>query len=208
MAIIGSGSENAWQRECLIEVSDGTTHLALHGLTETVDIDIGERDLDVINLVNLGQIPKHGHHGLTTVTFEGYCKEAGTPATGAQTGLGFWDIFAQKPAMDTAEPQTNSVTVDATRFRVAIMWTDETGETLASAAVANSQSAKRFVLSDCYCTAHKDAFTDGILKTTLTFKGSAFNAAAAARMKIESIDGAGSGTFGALQTYVPGSTPW
>jgi len=208
MAIDGTGSEDAWQRECLIEISDGTTHVKLEGLTETVDIDIGERELDIINLLNLGQIPKHGSQGISTVTFEGYCKEAGTGATGAQTATGFWDIFAQKPGMDTSEPQTNSITVDATRFRVAVMWTSEAGETLASGAVANTEKARRFVLSDCYCTAHKDAFTDGILKTTLTFKGTNFNAAAAARMKIESIDGGSVGTFSALTTYVPGTTPW
>jgi hypothetical protein len=208
MAIVGSGSENAWQRECLIEVTDGTTHLALHALTETIEIDIGERDIDVINLVNLGQIPKHGNHGITTVTFEGYAKEVGTGGTGDQTATGFWDIFAEKPAKDTSEPQQVSIANTNTRFRIAILWTDETGETVADGAVANTQKAKRFVIAECFCVGHKDSFTDGILKTTLTFKGSAFDKTGSANIKMESIDGGGAGTFGALTTYVPGTTKW
>ena len=205
MTINGTGDWDAWQRQCLIEVSDGTTWVSLHALTETVDIDTGERDLDVINLLNLGQIAKHGNVGLTTVTFEGYCLQAGTgTATGAQTGTGFWDLFAQKPAMDTADPLTNAVTTDATRFRVAILWTRETTETVASGEVTSGYG-KRFVLAECFCTACKESFTDGILKTTLTFKGAAFDNSGNAQMKLESSSGA---TLVALGTYVPGTTYW
>lgn len=205
MTISGTGSWDAWQRECLIEVSDGTTHLALHGLTETVDIDLGERDLDVVNLLNLGQIPKFGGVGLSTVTFEGYALQAGTAGTGAQTGTGFWDIFAQAPNMGGTDPLNNAITNDTTRFRVAILWTNETAATVASEAITAANKARRFVMADCFCVSCKDSFTDGILKTTLSFKGNAFNKAASARIKWESEVTAG---LTILATYVPNTTPW
>ncbi len=206
MAILGvQGEYDAWQRECLIEVSDGTTHVQLAGLTETVDIDTGERELDVLNLLNLGQIPKHGGHGITTVTFEGYPLEVGTVGSGAQTGTGFWDIFAEIPGKDT-EPQQILITNEVNRMRVVILWTDETGETLASGALTSGALGARFILSDCYCTSHKTDFTDGIMKVTLMFKGTAFENSASARMKMESIDG--SAGLSALNTYVPGTTPF
>lgn len=204
MAINGTGSWDAWQRECLIEVSDGTTWVSLAALTETVDIDLGERDLDVVNLLNLGQIPKFGGVGLTTVTFEGYALQAGTgTATGAQTGTGFWDLFANKPAMDTSDPLTNAMTNNATRFRVAVLWTAETGETLASGAISAAGLARRFIIADCFCTSCKDSFTDGILKTTLMFKGNAFDNAGSALIQWESEV---TGALAALATYVPGTT--
>ena len=207
MTISATGDWDAWQRQCLIEISDGTTIMTLHAITETIDIDIGERDLDVINLLNLGQIAKHGAGvGITTITLEGYCLEAGSIAAGAATG--FWDFFAQKPAMDVAEPQTNSLTVDATRFRVTVLWTNETTASAASGEIAAAQKAKRFVIADCFCTGCKESFTDGILKTTLSFKGSAFNKSASARVKMESHDATGAVVLSALGNYTPGTTPW
>ena len=179
--------------------------MTLHGLTETVDIDQGERDIDVINLVNLGQIAKYGPMGLTTVTFEGYALEAGSIAAGAATG--FWDFFASNPVIDSAEPQAISISNSATRFRVTILWTDEVAATAASEQIETGSKCKRFVMADCICSACKDSFTDGILKTTLVFKGANFNVAGVARVKMESKDGTG-GALAALGSYVPGTTAW
>lgn len=207
MTIDGTSSQDAWQRECLIEISDGTTHVTLHALTETIDIDVGERDLDVVNLCNLGQIPKHGGQGITTVTFEGYAKEAGTAGTGDQTGTGFWDIFAEIPGKDTSEPQTVTLSTERNRMRVVILWTDETTATTADEALASGSKGIRFALADCFCTMIKYSFTDGILKTTLTFKGNAFDKSGAGNIKMESHDATGAGLT-ALSTYVPGTTKW
>jgi len=207
IAVTNYGDYDAWQRHALITVEDGTTAVQIHALTETVDIDVGERDLDIINLLNLGQIPKHGSIGLTTVTFEGYCKEAGTTVAGTATG--YWDLFAEKPAKDASDPIAVSISNVLTRYRVSILWTNDGAATTASGAVTSGATyfGMRFVIADCYCTAHKESFTDGVLKTTLTFKGVAFNASASARIKMESIDATAS-ALAALASYVPDTTPW
>lgn len=205
MTIDGSGSHDAWQRECLIEVTDGTTIMTLHGLTETVDIDIGEREVDVLNLVNLGQIMKFGSVGMSTITFEGYCLEAGSIAAGAATG--FWDFFASRPGIDAAEPQSISISNTATRFRVTVLWTDEVAATSASEEIASGSKCRRFVIAECACTGCKDSFTDGILKSTLTFKGAAFDNGGSAVIKMESKDGTGD-ALAALGAYTPGSVYW
>ena len=72
MAVNATGSEDAWQRQALIAVDDGTSTMTMEALTETIDLDIGERGFDMIALINLGQIPKHSPVGITTVTIEGY----------------------------------------------------------------------------------------------------------------------------------------
>jgi len=176
----------------------------MHAITETIDIDVGEKDLDIINLLNLGQIPKFGAMGLTTVTFEGYALQAGTD--GATTATGFWDLFAHKPDMDSADPLTNAITNNLTRYRVSILWTNDGACTAGTTAVTSgtTYAGRRFVIADCYCVSCKDSFTDGVLKSTLTFKGPAFNKTANARIKWESVALASAVALAAVGAYTPG----
>ena len=209
MTINATGSEDAWQRQALIEVDDGTTAVDVHALTETVDIDMGERDLDQINLVNLGQIPKHGAIGLTTVTFECYPLQAGTAAAGAATGV--WDVFASNPAVDSSGELDVDISNTLTRYRVAIMWTNDATADEAADAVASGSLGMRFVMADCFCTSCKTSFTDGVMKQTLVFKGTAFGkdgGATASGIKIKMESCTASEALTALGSYTPGTTMW
>lgn len=208
MAVVEYGQSDAWQRYCLITVEDGTTAVTLHGITETVDIDQGERDMDVIYLCNLGQTVKHGGMGLTTITFEGYCKQSGTVAAGAATG--YWDLFADKPKMDAADPMTNVITNTLTRYRISILRTNDGAATSGTSAVTsgNTYEGERYIMADCFCVSHKETSGDGILKATLMFKGPAFSKGASARIKKESVALATASALDAPASYVPGTTPW
>ncbi len=206
MAIDATGDEDAWQRQALVEVTSDSTHIVrLHTLTETIDIDMGERSLDIINLINLGQIPKHGAIGMTTVTIEGYPQEVATETT--STGDGFWDIFASAPISGT-QPADEEMTNTLTRYRVAILWTEDTGADDASDATSTSKKAARFVIAECFCTSCKTSFTDGVMKQTLVFKGLCFDKAATTNIKMESNDSSASGGIPALGNYAPGATKW
>ena len=138
MTINATGNEDAWQRQCLIEVTSGSTKvIRLHGLTETVDIDQGDRPYDMIALLNLGQIPKHGPMEISTITFEGYALEAGTDTTAGGDGVA--DIFASDAIIDSAQPLDIDLSNTLTRYRVAVLWTDDTGadDTWAGAGTGN-----------------------------------------------------------------------
>ena len=204
MAVTSYGSEDAWQRNAFIEVTDGTTAVDIQALTETIDIDTGERELDKIDLVNLGQIPKHGSMGITTVTFECYSQQAGTASAGAATGV--FDIFASKPAVDASGELDVDMSNTLTRYRVAILWCDDSTVDEGSDGVAEGSKGKRFVMADCFCTSCKTSFTDGIMKETLTFKGTAFDKNAAPNIKEESCTT--SETLTALGTYTPSTGKW
>ncbi len=144
------GSYDAWQRQAYISVESGTAALPVkmqyEALSETIDIDTGERDYDKIELLNLGQIAKHGAMGIMTVTFEGYPLYAGTPDTsGATRGTpksgiaeSYWEVFAQVGHMDTTDPITNTVTNDVTRYRVSILWTDDEIDTGTTSAASDA----------------------------------------------------------------------
>jgi len=206
MAINATGDEDAWQRQALIEVTSDSSHIVrLHAMTETIDIDVGERDIDKIDLVNLGQIPKHGAIGISTITIEGYPQEAATETS--STGDGFFDIFASAPLI-ASQPHDVDMSNTLTRYRVSVLWTEDTAADDASDATATSKKAMRFVMADCFCTSCKSSFTDGVLKQTLTFKGVCFDKLAVTNIKMESNDSSASGGIPALGNYVASITKW
>jgi len=208
MAVTNYGDYDAWQRHALITVDDGTTAVNMQAITETIDIDMGERDYDKLDLLNLGQIAKHGPVGITTVTFEGYNLQAGTD--GAGTATSFWDFFADKPDMDSADPLTNVVTNTVTRYRVAILWTNDGAATAGTSDVTEgaTYAGKRFMIADCTCTSCKDSFTDGVLKSTLVFKGTTFDKSAAGNVKWESVALATATKLDAPSAFEAGTTKW
>jgi hypothetical protein len=155
MAIGATGSEDAWQRVAYISVENSSTvKLQYEALTETIDIDNGERELDVINLVNQGQIPKHGAMGITTITFEGYPLQAGTADTAGATrgtpsgGLatGYFDAFASVQNTDSASQLDIDISNTLTRYRVAILWTDQ--DVLSDTAASSSDSGSGSITVD------------------------------------------------------------
>ena len=137
MTIGTTGSEDAWQRIAFVSVESGTSaapiHMTYQALTETIDIDMGERDLDVINLLNLGQIPKHGPVGICTVTLEGYPLQAGTSdqstvsGTSKTSGLakGYFEAFANAGHADTSQPLDLDMSNTLTRYRLSVLWTNQ-----------------------------------------------------------------------------------
>ncbi len=204
MAVNSTGSEDAWQRQALIAIDDGTSTMTMEALTETIDLDIGERGFDMIALINLGQIPKHSAIGITTITIEGYPLQAGSASAGAAGG--FWEFFANKPVTDASQPLDIDISNTLTKYRVALLWTDDSSPpTNASTATAASTAGKRFVMAECFCTSYKESFTDGVLKATVMFKGVAFDKAADPNIKMES---ATNGAIPTLAGYTPGATKW
>ena len=209
MATTSYGDYDAWQRHALITVDDGTIAVQLHALTSSINIEGGERDIDTIPLFNLGQVVKHGPAGMVTVTFEGYALAAGTNSAGTATG--FWDIFAEKPAKDSNDGVGGTqiiISTTRTRYRVAMLWTNDGDATAGTTAVTagTAYAGIRFLFADCFCTSHTVDFTDGVLKTTITFKGPAIDKAAAGNVKWESVLKATNTALAAPAGYSPGST--
>ncbi len=212
MAVIpGSGSEDAWQVRALITVEDDNTAVQIHALSEDVEIDIPEREYDKIDLLNDNQIPKHGGLGICTITINGYTLEAGTASAGSATG--FWDIFADKPAMDASDPLTNTITNTRTRYRVSILLTNDGAATTGTSAVTSGSTfaGKRVMLADCICTKGGPTGTFSAnepQKDMLVFKGVAIDKAGAGNVRIESIALATASALSAPASYAAGSTKW
>lgn len=186
---------DAWLIEALVAISkQGGSDVEFATLTETVDIDQGDKDFDVIVNLSGGRITKFTPEEPTTTTLEAYPLDAGTDS--GTTGQGFFDLLQD---FDASEPQDISATRTRNKLRQAIMWTDDTAVTNAAATQASGKRAIRFVGADGYVISAKPSFTDQILKWTVQYKVAPFDAANAANMKWQSSDT--STTLDALAAY-------
>jgi len=194
---------DTWSETCLIAIAaQGGSNVKFQAITETVDMDIGDKDFDIIATLAGGRLVKFTPQAETTITFEAYPLDAGTD-TGI-IGKGFFDLMN---TADTNQPVQISADRIRNKYRVAIMWTTDTSITDATSAVTYSSTvqALRFVAADGYFISVKPSFTDGVQKVSVKFKVPAFDSAGSANIKMESISG--TGVLAALAAYTT-SVKW
>lgn len=181
--------DDSWMETCLIGISKaGGSDIQFAALTETVDFDIGEKDIEGIPLVNGGRVTKWSPEGDSTITFEAYPLEAGTD-TGT-TAKGFFDLMH---SVDASVPIRIVNDRNRDQYRVLVIWTNDSTVTTAQSITTNTYSALRIGMADGHFTSVKPSFTDGILKFTVMFKTAAFDKAAAANVMMESCAGTTAG---------------
>jgi len=195
--------DGAWSETALVAISGQSgTDVQFACITETIDVDIGDKDFDAIATLCGGRLVKFTPQETTTITFEAYPVQAGTEdMIAATTGTGFFDLMN---TLDTSNPLAYSVDRTRTKYRVAIMWTDSS-TTDATAEITATDSALRIVAADGYFTSVKPSFTDGVLKFTITYKVVPFDSSGSANVKMESV--AGADTLPALASYTS-SAKW
>ena len=168
---------DAWEETAIvtIQLKAGTAY-QYAAITETVDISEPDYPTESINNLAGGRIVKQSSMEDGEITLEIYPIELPTNAN--NTGL--FQFYVGGTA-DNSEPCITDTTwvagVDRTRdkYIVAIMWTTDASQTSAmSATTATDKTALRFYAKECRITSHKTSFTDGIVKTTVTFKFPAF----------------------------------
>ena len=201
---------DAWEETALVVVQklNGTPYL-YGAITET--IDIGEPDYPGESIPNIagGRIWKQSSQEDGELTLEIYPTNLDTATDGnglfQQYAGGTWNT---SQPMDTDTSWTAGV-YDRQRdvFMVAIVWTDDTTLNTAAevldptGATGTDKVALRFYCKEARITSHKSEFTDGILKTTVTFKFPAFNTSGTTRCYgWESCNDVGATTLSAL-TY-------
>jgi len=167
-------------------------------ITETVDIDIGDKDFDVISTLSGGRLVKFSPQEPTTITLEAYPVAAGTEGLASATaGTGFFDLMN---TLDNTQPIVVLADRTRTKYRMCIMWTDANVDAEAQV-IAPTNFATRVVAADGYFTSVKPSFTDGVLKFTVTFKVPPFDSSGTAYVKVESVGGATTATLTALASY-------
>ncbi len=180
-----AATDDAWMETCLIAISIAAgTDIQFAGVTETVDFDIGEKDIEGIPLVSGGRVTKFTPEGDSSITFEAYPLQAGTQ-TGA-VGLGFYDLMH---SVDSVVPIRVTNDRNRDKYRVLVLWTNDPTPTTAQSITVDTYSAFRIGMADGHFTSAKPSFTDGILKFTVTFKCAAFDKSGNGNVMMESCAG-------------------
>lgn len=195
-----------WSETALVAISaQGGSDVAFASLTETVDIDIGDKDFDVVATLSGGRLVKFNPQEPTSITLEAYPLDAGTD-TGT-TGKGFFDLMNTQ---DTDMTDGLTVKADRTRnkHRIAVMWTDSSTTDATAQIVTPTNSALRVVAADGYFTSVKPSFTDGQLKFTVVYKTPAFDKSGTENVVIQSVSGSATGTLAALSSYTSTVKGW
>ena len=181
--------DDSWMETCLIAISKvGGSDLQFAALTETVDFDIGEKDIEGIPLVNGGRMTKWTPEGDSSVTFEAYPLEVGTDS--GTTGKGFFDLMH---TVDASVPIRITNDRNRDKYRVLVMWTNDPTPTTAQAVTSNTFSALRIGMAEGHFTSVKPSFTDGDLKFTVMYKVTAFDKSASGNVMMESCAGTTAG---------------
>ena len=175
---------DVWDETALVNIDDGTTAINVACLTETIDIDMGDKDGESIPSICGGRLWKKTPQADTSITFEGYPIDAGDTDATAPGGL-MLHFFG---AADTTEPLSGVTTLTRTLFRVTILWTDDSASGTARGAVTTASYGLRYDFKNCYFVSCKPSFTDKVLKSTWIFKVPAFNKAGTANITAQSCD--------------------
>lgn len=188
---------DTWSEVAKVAVAaQGGSDVAFGSITETIDIDIGDKDFDAIATVAGGRLVKFNPADVTTITLEAYPLEAGTD-TGT-TGKGFFDLVN---TADTSQPVSISVDKARNKYRVAILWCTDYTKAAEAQVVTPTDQALRVVASDGYFTSVKPSFTDGVLKFTVSYKVPPFDKNGSANVCIQSVSGTATATLSALASY-------
>jgi|6_EtaG_2_1085325.scaffolds.fasta_scaffold170009_2 hypothetical protein len=183
MAIPDSWSETAFVS---IAIKSGSWQ-TFQALTETIDVDMGEKAVEWVPDIAGGRISKFTPQAETTVTLEAYPIEAGTAATTATAGTGFFDLMYANTT--TTQPQSITSSRDRLNVKIVLLWTTVSGTTTAteSLATATTDAALRMQFAEGYVTSIKPSFTDGIVKFTIEAKFPPFNKSGTSTQTFESV---------------------
>jgi hypothetical protein len=182
---------DSWSETALVtlNIQGVTGDFHMQCMTETIDIDWGEKGFESVATVCGGRITKFNPEEDTTITLEGYPLNAGFTEGSDISADGVMNLLYGAVTGDE-----DSMTLDSSRtrrkVRMVLRWTDATSANAEDLMVGTSQNL-RMIFADGYVTSAKKAFTDGVLKVTLEAKFPPFDRSGAANFRIQSTDGTG-----------------
>jgi len=199
---IANTLDGTWSEFCKVGIcAQSGTEVEFQSVTETVDIDIGDKDFDAIATIGGARVVKFTPQEPITITLEAYTTQAGTQS-GSTIGQGFFDLLN---TTDGTQPIEIDVDRIRTPYRLVVLWTNDQNNTGPSGAVLSNKDALRMVAADGRFTSVKKSFTDGVLKCTVTYKVKPFDSSGNANFKMESTDA--TEPLSALAAYTS-STKW
>jgi len=179
---------DVWDEKALVNIYDetNTVNMNIAAMTETIDIDEGDKEGESMAMVSGGRLWKKTSEADTKITFEGYPISIGDADSISPKGL---IQFFEGAGTDGTEPLASSSSTTRTKFRVTILWTDDSLAQTARWSVASGNYALRYDFQNCYFVSLKPSFTDKVLKATWKFGCPAFQKDSTSNITVQSVDG-------------------
>lgn len=191
--------EDQFTEIAYIAISDTSSHQYQFGtITKSIELNIGDKDVEQIVTVAGGRMVKFIPQEMAEISFD-IVPVGMSTNTAVPNGLLGWFIGADYDAASSLVTRTRH------KFRVTVLWTNDTTNGASNAAGAiNTAGSDSFRISfwGCYMTTHPIDF-DGELGTKVIFKCPPFNKAGSGMIKCEE---AVDGTLATLDDYT-GNTP-
>ena len=184
-----------WSERAKVSICvEGDSDVQFEADTETVDVDVGDKDIEAIATLSGGRLVKYIPQEMTTITLETYPIQAGTDS--GTTGKGFFDLMHSQ---DASQPVSVSVDHTRNRYRLVALWTNDTTNTAAHSAVASGSYALRVIGCGFFTSVKGPNYTDGVVKFTVQMKCPPFKKDGSANVNIGSCDT--SATMSAVTTF-------
>jgi len=151
----------------LISISAiGGSDVQFAAAVPSIDIDMGDKEFDMIQNIRGGQMKKRSPEDVTTITFEGYPVNLDTTSTDV-----IQRFFVKYASWDATQPlAADNELLSFNDFRVIILWTQDLTVTTAQGLVPVGSEALRLIAKKCQLVSVKPSFTDNELKWTFKFK--------------------------------------
>lgn len=198
---------DTWSELSLISISKKNTfETEFYSLTDSVDIKMGDKDFDVRATMKGGRLVNFTPQEPMEITFDAYPVEAGSSATVAGAGKGFFDLLFGGINNDTAQPIIVSSSRTREPHRVTLLWTDDTTVATATAAINLNQTGLRIIARNAYCVSVDPTFntSDQPFKVTVKYKIPPFDKNGNSNIKVQSTDGTATMTM--KETWQPSDT--
>lgn len=178
-------------------------------LTETIDIDEGERPIETQAVLCGGRMVRTLPQENSTVSLKLYPVHAWNPIADG-TGSGVAEMFYDTKTTIEASKQYNISNASGTRakYRIAVLWTDDTTETEATAAMSKTSLALRFACRNAYATKVTSSFGAGgqLFSQDVVFSVSSQTKAGSANIMWQSTTSDATADLAALIDYTTDTT--
>ena len=201
----------AFMEKVLVEIEkygSTTVNASVQGIVDrnSLDITIGDKPMESIATLNQARVYKYSPEDDSEVSFDMYVKDLGTTTNAIDL------FFLGVTTVATSGVISKSTTTVRDKFRVTILFTNDTTMSDATATVNNgtetTYGARRYIFADAYITSCKPSFTDGILKVGITCKIPPYDGTGASNIGYQSLDGSTTGSLTALATYTGTAKGW
>lgn len=193
-------SQKGWFDKCFVSISGlSGNEIALQTRTTNLSVSGGGFDIEGIETFG-GKITKLGTRDDIEISLDGI------PVSHAE----FDWLFAGQITATSWGTSGSTITTSTlgTKYRVTLLWTNQTGVTGATQAISGSSEARRRSFCDAYCTSLEDTQDAGdMLTCTVNFKLAPEDDSGLQNWGVWSKDTT-SGTLSALNAFTSSSTKW